>query len=87
MVWNANKEQVISTSLTSERKPNCQSQVPSASTFCTLPFVDSRSMGFWPNGALQEPIPLFFPIFFNHLLGRLLENSDYIKTVLCDQRL
>jgi hypothetical protein len=46
MVWNANKEQVVSTNPTCEKKPNCQSQVPSGSTFCTLPFVDNRRMGF-----------------------------------------
>jgi len=46
MVWNANKKQVVSTSPTNEKKPNCQSQVPSGSTFYTLPFVNSRRMTF-----------------------------------------
>lgn len=57
MVWNVNKKQVVSISPTSERKLDCQFQVP--------------------NGFL----------FSNHLLRKLLENSDYIKMVLCDQRL
>ncbi len=46
MVWNASKKQVVFTSPTSERKQDCQFQVPSGSTFCMLPFVDSRRMGF-----------------------------------------